>query len=513
VSANAPAIELVGVHKSYVESVPVLRKVDLTVPRGAVTALVGANGSGKSTIVRILSGYHDADVGSEIRIGGRPLGHRVRPDVVRAAGLRFVHQDSGLVPTISVVDNLLVGRYRTGFAGRIRWREERASARELLRRWNIDADLDAPAESLPLSTVAKLAILRALRTEDGEELTAVVLDEPTAALGQDDAAELLTWLRDLAINQHVGILFISHRLKEVLTVSDHVAVLRGGEIVLHRPASELDRHGLVEGIVGGTLDRFYPQRQASSSQRVALAVDGLAGAQVEDLSLRLTEGEIVGITGLPGSGFEDVPYLLADRGTAVSGRVELDGQPLDLAATPIVERIRQGLVLVPGDRKRKALAANLTVRENLTLPRLRGFIERGLMRAGRERGDAERNVARFGIKTDSPDIAAARLSGGNQQKVVLAKWLATGPRVVVVHEPTHGVDVGAKADIFGLIADAASAGMAALVATVEYDDLAYLCDRVLVMAAGRVCAELSGPALTVEGITAAAFRGRRDTAA
>lgn len=501
----APAVELRDVCKSYVAGTPVLRDVDLVVPHGTITALVGANGSGKSTMVRILSGFHHADAGSQILIAGHDVGAQVTPEIVRTAGLRFVHQDSGLVPGISVIDNMLVGRYRTGFAGRVRWKEERRDVRALLDRWGIRADLDEDAGDLPLPTIAKLAVLRALRTEQDEVLNAVILDEPTATLGYQDAAELLSWLRDLATRQNVGVLFISHRLDEVFEVADRIAVLRGGRIVANRPAHGFDHDGLVEEIIGGKLERFYPGHGDRPADEVGLAVRELRGARVHGISFEMRAGEVVGVTGLPGSGFEDVPYLLTDPELRPRGAALLTGSPLQLGTESIRARARRGLVLVPGDRKRKALVSDLTVRENLTLPRLRSFVRRGLLSRKRERRDAESLILRFGIKASSSETSAGQLSGGNQQKIVLAKWLATAPAVLLVHEPTHGVDVGAKSEIFALIAGTVARGTAVLVASVEYEDLAHLCDRVLVLAQGRICAELSGSGLTAEAITAAAF--------
>jgi ribose transport system ATP-binding protein len=502
----APAIELRNVQKSYVEGVPVLDGVNLTIPFGGVTALVGANGSGKSTLVRILSGYHAADPGSKVIIAGTDLDHHVAPDTARQAGLRFVHQDSGLVPGVPVIDNMLVGRYRTGVAGHIRWKAERESVRRLLDTWKIEADLDMDAGDLPLATVAKLAVLRALRTDDGEQLRAVVLDEPTAALGKVEATELLQWLRDLAVAQGVGVLFISHRLDEIFDVADQVAVLRGGRIVADGPIADFDHQGLVEQIVGGRVDRFYPDR-AEHGVQVRLAARHLSGRQVQDASFELHAGEVLGVTGLPGSGFEEIPYLISDPRTVANGELEIDGQVVDARRGSVRERIRRGVALIPGDRKRKAVVGDLSVRENLTLPRVSDFIYSGFLHHRRETNLAEDLVAEYRIKTEASEIAVSELSGGNQQKVVLAKWLSTKPSVVLIHEPTHGVDVGAKAEIFSLIADGASAGMASLIATVEYDDLAHLCDRVLVFSHGRICADLCGDSLTPDAITAAAFIG------
>jgi ribose transport system ATP-binding protein len=502
----SPAFELRKVTKSYVEGVPVLDRLDLSLARGAVTGLVGANGSGKSTLVRLLSGYHRADPGSDLVVDGVSLGNGISADEARKAGIRFVHQDSGLLPGLSTIENMLVGRYHTGIAGRIRWREERRSVQTLLDAWGVDAALDTEVGTLPLATVAKLAILRALRTDDDEPLTAVVLDEPTAALGTGDAQELLEWLRRLATEQDVGVLFISHRLDEIFNVADDVAVLRAGRIVARGRVDDFDHASLVEAIIGTKIERFYPEREAHSLGTARLAVARLTGGDVKDLSFEVHAGEVLGVTGLPGSGFDDVPYLVCDPGTRARGSITVDGDTLRPKA-PIHERIRRGLILVPGDRKRKAVAAKMTVRENLTLPRLPEFIRRGRLDRTAEDRVARDLVADFGIKAPGTEVPMSQLSGGNQQKVVLGRWLSTAPGVLVLHEPTHGVDVAAKAEIFALIADATRHGMAVVIASAEYDDLANVCGRVVVLAGGSACADLTGDALTSEAIGAAAFGG------
>lgn len=500
-----PAIRLRSVNKSFIEGIAVLDGVSLDVPHGEVTALVGANGSGKSTLVKVLSGYHDVDAGSQIVISGVDVTDQISPELMRQKGVRFVHQDSALAGGMSVLDNMSVGNYRTGFLNRILWRQERESVRNLLARWRIDAYTDANVESLPLPTVAKLAVLRALRTSADEKLNAVVLDEPTAALGQDDANEVMTWVRELAVQENVGILFISHRLEEILKVADHVAVLRNGKIVAHEPSRELSHDRLVEHIVGGAIEKFYPDRTDTATDRVAMSVRNLAGGQVHDVSFSLAEGEVLGVTGIPGSGFEEVPYLLMDPTCRASGECEVGNRPLDLRRTTIRERIERGMVLIPADRKRTALATEMTIRENMSLPRLRSFIRRGLLSRRAENSDATRLVNTYQVRPPRPQTSVSRLSGGNQQKVVIAKWFSTAPAVLLVHEPTQAVDVGTKSEIFRLIADFAAAGTSAVIASVEYEDLAHLCDRVLVMGHGRVSAELVGDALTPERITAASF--------
>ncbi|MCU1607274.1 MAG: Monosaccharide transporter ATP-binding protein family [Modestobacter sp.] len=512
--SSAPAIRLRDVVKTYVVGIPVLSGVDLDVPHGLVTALVGANGCGKSTLVKILSGYHAPDKGSQIWINGQEVEGHVSPEAARAAGLRFVHQDSTLVHGLSVLDNMLVGNYRTGFGYHIRWAAERASVQAELDRWHIDVDVRDDPRDLPLATVAKLAIVRAMRTTGDEHLSGLVLDEPTAALGRDDAREMLTWTRELAAREDVGVLLIGHRIEEILSAADKVAVLRSGRIVAEQASAELTRERLVQHIVGRPVDAFYPDRSGTVSDSAALEVAHLRGRGVADLSFSLARGEVLGVTGLPGSGFEDVPYLLMDPASGAQGQLRLGGEDLDPQRSSIATRVDRGMALVPDDRKRRAIATDLSLRENLCLPRLRTFIRRGLLHRSEEATEAERLIDEYGVQASGSRVAASSLSGGNQQKVVLAKWMSTRPSVLVVHEPTHGVDVGAKADIFQLLASAAEAGMSTVIVSVECEDLAHLCDRVLVMGDGHVAAELSGSQLTTDQLTTAVFMAaRQDSAA
>ncbi|SDG68292.1 monosaccharide ABC transporter ATP-binding protein, CUT2 family [Microbacterium pygmaeum] len=502
-----PAIRLRDLRKTYVEGVPVLEGVDLDVPHGQVTALVGANGSGKSTLVKILSGYHAPDRGSRIWIDGAEIEGQIAPAAARDAGLRFVHQDARLVSGVSVLDNMLVGAYHTGISGRVHWRSERRSVQALLDRWRIEVALDADPSNLPLATVSKLAVLRALRTEGDEKISALILDEPTAALGNDDSHNLLTWVRELAARERVGVLFIGHRLPEILSLADRVAVLRAGRIVAEEAAGELDEARLVHHVVGTEIAQFYPDREERRSVEPVLTVTGLGGAKVHDVDLHVGKGEVVGITGLAGSGFEDIPYLVVDPSARARGEVTIDGHKINLRRTTIARRGELGLVLVPADRKNKALAVDLTLRENLVLPRLRSFLRRGGLSRAAEHTDSIQVLKRFGVRPPDSRLAASSLSGGNQQKVVLAKWMSTRPQVLIIHEPTQGVDVGAKSEIFALLAESASQGLSTVLVSVEYEDLAHLCDRVYVVGEGRIVAELSGAQLTTEAITATALMG------
>ncbi|MDQ6525873.1 sugar ABC transporter ATP-binding protein [Nocardioides sp. LHD-245] len=498
-------IELRDVRKSYVPGVPVLQGVDLDVRAGEVTALVGANGSGKSTLVKILSGYHEPDRGSRIRFGDQAMEGHIHPGQARAAGVRFVHQESRMVAGVSVLENLLTDRLGTGSLGRLDWPAERRRAQAFLDEHGIAVDVRDDAGRLTLADAAKIAIARAAGSESDTGLRALILDEPTAALGRDDAAEMLDWVRALARGRGVGVLLIGHRLEEILATADRVAVLRSGRIVADTSVAELDHDRLVEQIVGRAIEAYYPERDGATGAPV-LEVGNLSGGAVRGVSFSVAAGEVLGITGLPGSGFEDVPYLLVDPRSGARGELTIAGRAIEVARTPVRARVQAGIALVPADRKRRALATSVSVTGNVGLPHLRQFRRWAGLSARAEHRLADGVVRDYAVSPTDATAITGNLSGGNQQKVVIGKWMSTRPRVLVVHEPTQAVDVGAKAEIFKLLADAAADGMAAVIVSVEYDDLAHLCDRVLVVGAGRIVAELAGDALGPESLTTAAYR-------
>jgi len=504
--ADDAVIRLRGVSKSYIEGVAVLDGVNLDVLPSTVTALIGANGSGKSTLVKILSGYHAPDKGSHISLAGEAIDGHVIPSMARAAGVRFVHQDSQLVPGLSVLENMLVGTYQSALLAPVKWAKERRRLQAMVERYGVDVDIRADAATLSLATAAKLSVLRAIGAAHDEHLTALILDEPTAALGRDDAREMLAWIRDLAVSEKVGVLLIGHRLDEILAASDRVAVLRSGRIVALEDASDVTHEDLVRHIVGRSIESYYPERDVRASGETVFRVEGLHGRRVRHLSFVAAKGEVIGVTGLPGSGFEDVPILLMDPSTGATGQITIGATPVDVAHASIERRIELGMALIPADRKVTAIATGVSVTENLSLVNIGRFIRHGILSRRAEADYATGLVHEYGVSPADPGVSAGSLSGGNQQKVVIAKWMSNEPGVLVLHEPTQAVDVGAKSDIFRLIASAAEKGMVAVISSVEYEDLAHLCNRVLVMANGVVTSELHGEHLSAENLTAAAFR-------
>ncbi len=492
-----PVLDIVSLSKTY----PGQRALDdahLQVRSGEVHALVGQNGSGKSTLIKLLGGYVQADHGAQVRFGGEPvdLWHLHGDERDR---IRIVHQDLGLVPTLSTVENLGLGRgYDTGLGGRIRWRREVERAQELLLRFGLAPDVRQPVGALSAAEQAAVAIVRALQDWDDTRPGLLVLDEPTASLNRGEVDALFREVRRVA-GLGAGVLFVSHVLDEVLGLADRVTVLRDGAVVAAGvPVGELDEARLVELIVGRSVDDLYPDRR-SHTGRPALEAETVFGMTLRGMSLRLHQGEVLGIAGLVGSGREEVAGALAGATPRFAGKVLVHKRKV--FASPR-DSIRARVAYVPADRKGQALDPQDRLAEHIVLPRLGPVQGRVRLHRKEMRADAAAWVERLDVRPPALDRRMEKFSGGNQQKAVLARWLRTDPLVLLLDEPTQGVDVGAKASIYTRIAEAARAGVGVLIASSDADELVHLCDRVLVMRSGTVGIELEGDSLTAERVVA-----------
>lgn len=484
--------------------------VSLDIGRREIHALLGQNGSGKSTLIKILAGYHFPD-GGEVAIREEPVALPLAAGELRRRGLAFVHQDLGLVDTLSVVENLRVGRFETGAGWRIRWRSERARARALLRRFGLDVDPAAAVARLTQTERAIVAIIRALeemRSQglegslgETEDAGLLVLDEPTASLPEDEVRLLFDAIRRVKAAGS-SVLYVTHRLEEVLTVCDVVTVLRDGRRVATEPIERLDEHALIGLILGRELEALYPDADHHPAEPL-LQVAGLTGTSVRDVSFVLRRREVLGLTGLVGAGYDEVPYLVYGASPPASGESALDGRPLGHVSPARAHGL--GLALLPADRLRQGGIGRATVKENVTLPVLRRYRRHGRLDHRRERRDVRGLLERFRVRPPEPERPLAALSGGNQQKALLARWIGTRPRILLLHEPTQGVDVGSRHEIFELLQEAVASGTAVIYASAEYEDLAHLCDRVLVFRRGRIARELTGRALSEDSIAAACY--------
>lgn len=490
-----------GLTKTFVGT-RALDAVDLDICAGEVHALLGQNGSGKSTLIKILSGYHTPDAGAAISVRGQPVKLPIAPTDPRRLGIAFMHQDLGLVETMSVLDNLRIGRFETALGWRVRWRAERSRTRALLRRFEVNIDPDTPISRLSQTERAVVGVMRALQdVETTQGAGLLVLDEPTASLPEGEVDVLFDAVRRVTAAGS-SVLFVSHSLDEVLTISDRVSVLRDGRLVAQRQTAELDERSLVRLIVGRDLGELYPSVEHSPATPV-LRVEALTGAVVRDVSFEVREGELLGLTGLVGAGHDEVPYLMYGDRSPVSGDVLLRGKSLG-ALTP--ERSKAaGLALLPADRQRAGGIMRATVKENVTISSLDRYRRRLRLDHKGERTAVQRVLENFNVQPPVPGRKLATLSGGNQQKALLGRWLSTGPDVMLLHEPTQGVDIGSRKAIFEILQNAAKTGMGIVYASAEYADLAHVCDRVLVFRNGRMVAELAGSALTEEQILGHAY--------
>lgn len=504
------ALSVEGLSKRF-GTVQALDSVSFDVHVGEIHALLGQNGSGKSTLIRILAKYHSPDAGRVV-LGGDDLSARDLSHA-RESGISFVHQDLGLVDSLSVLDNMRVGAYRSGSWSRISWEEERHHARSALDMFLLrHIDLDSLVSSLRDIERALLAIARAVqRLESGGNQGVLVLDEPTVYLPKNSIARLFEAMK-LVTARGLSVIFVTHKLREVFEIADRVSVLRDGRLVGTLARAALSEDALVELILGHDAAMPVPPNEPSTRAGSMLRVRDLEGAGVRTLSLELAPGEIVGVTGLVGMGFEDVPGLIYGARRAIGGILEIDGQSISLSKMKPRRASALGISLVPANRLRDAIVPALTVADNVGLPVLGRSFRRLRLRNAVVKRQVDVLLREYGVKPPDGGIKMAALSGGNQQKCVIAKWVQTSPRLLILHEPTQGVDIHARLEIFRIIREVADRGTTILVASAEQDDLAALCHRVLILSDGAVTDTLCGAGLTANGILEASMRVPQPTA-
>lgn len=497
--AKAPApsgpealVRIRGLGKRFGGTVA-LAGVDLDVHAGSVLALLGPNGAGKSTLIKVLAGVHPADAG-QITVAGQPLGS---PAASRS--MSFIHQDLGLVEWMTVAENIALTTGYARRAGLISWRRTREACVEALRIVAAHLDPDAPVSGLTPADRSLVAIARALASRAG----LIVLDEPTARLPAADSARLFRVLRGLRDRGH-AVLYVSHRLDEVYRVADTFAVLRDGRLVGHGRLAGYSPARLVHDIVGDEEAPAAHRRAGSPAGAPALlTLEAVRTAQAGPVSLELAPGEVLGLVGLSDAGHTDLGRALAGARPLRGGRALLDGRPY--RPRTVAEAVALGVGFVPGDRLREGCLAELTVRENL-LANPRAADRRAPRWIGprRERLQAAALIDRFSVRPRDSEVPISTLSGGNQQKVMIGRWLRTGLRLLILEEPTASVDIGAKAAIHRLLDEALSAGLAVLLLSTDFEEVAGVCRRTLVFVRGSVVAELSGAGLTVAALTRAA---------
>jgi ABC-type sugar transport system ATPase subunit len=492
-----------GIGKSFGGG-PVLENISWDLRPGEVHVLAGENGAGKTTLIKILAGVHTQYAG-EIELEGRKVRFRSPHDAARR-GISAIHQDTSLVLSMNVVDNIFLGREIASRGRGMDFGAERRKSRELLGRLGLDLPLTVSLGEFPVSVRQMVEIAKALVYE----ARILIMDEPTSSLNETETAKLFEIVRSLR-DRGCAVVFISHRMDEIYRVADRITVLRDGRNVGTASAAELPPDRLVSWMVGRELDQQFPVRPPGRGKPLFkvrdFCVPDFAGSKtwaVEEASFDLHEGEIVGFAGLQGSGKSELFHgLFGACGPVGRGRVELDGTAF-VPRSP-ADSIRRGLALMTNDRKVSGLVSGLSVTRNISLASLPAFSPGGWIRESMENAAAERDVRAFDIRVRSVDQEVGTLSGGNQQKVVFAKWLETRPKVLFLDEPTIGVDVGAKHEIYRLMNRWTSEGKGLLVITSELQELLAMSDRILVMHRGRIQSAIDRADATQERVIRAAM--------
>jgi ribose transport system ATP-binding protein len=539
-----PAVELRGISKVF-GSNRALDDVDLRIGQGEVVGLLGQNGSGKSTLVKVLSGVYDPEPGGHLFVGGEEVPLPLPPGQASEIGLSFVYQNLALAPGLTVLENLTLGQRITARGwSPINWISEHRSAAAVLDRYQVRLDLDQHAGELAPVDQARLAIVRAAedlnryRARSGGTHSVLVLDEPTVFLPEEEVDRLFDLVRTV-VAEGAAVLFISHDLTAVRAITDRVVVLRDGRVVAEETTADIHEEKLVDLIVGaparsaaGAPANVAPVEDelAVGQTLAAMGADGVgdaaAGAPVQgenvavehltderlhDVSFDIAAGEILGVAGLIGSGAEDLPYLLFGARQASHGTLRLGAETLNVDRLSPQRGVRERIALVPADRAVQGLSQELTLWENIVMLVEDDHYRGGVFRRGELVKLAQEAIDRFLIRPPLANATVNTFSGGNQQKALLAKWLLARPRLLLLHEPTQGVDVGARRDIYGFVkAAAALHQMAVLWVTTEFGELAEVCDRVIVLTQGRATASLTGEELSEEAISAAALRQTRE---
>ncbi|HEX4016551.1 MAG TPA: sugar ABC transporter ATP-binding protein [Frankiaceae bacterium] len=507
-----PLVEIEHLSKTF-PGQRALTDVSLTIDRAEIHALVGENGSGKSTLIKVLSGFHLPDPGGRIVIDGEELPFGA-PEASRRLGLRFVHQDLALIDQLSAADNVgIESGFRRGRGGRIQWQEQQEHARRIMTNIGVKVDVRRPVAELRPVDRSTIAIARALDDAQGA-IRLLVLDEPTAALPPAEVDALFRVLRDVAASG-VSILYVSHRLDEILGLASRVSVLRDGTFRGTQPAAGMQRQHLIRLIVGedSTTQVMASQQaaktRASFTGSTGFAFEGIRTDRLAGVDLSVGQGEILGVAGLTGSGREEMAAALCG---AIPAELMLTTPEGSVHSGMTPRKARQlGIALVLANRHPSAAIRQFTVRENVTLPVLKDYAHLGRINTANERDAVRKAIRSVDLRPPDPDRAYELLSGGNKQKTILAKWLNTSPKLLVLDDPTSGVDIGARHAIYDLVRERTAQGVSVVICSSDIEDLVGVCDRVVTFVAGNVSGALIGDQITEEALLDAILRAAGDT--
>jgi rhamnose transport system ATP-binding protein len=487
-------LELKNISKSF-SGVEVLHHVSLALRAGEVHALLGENGAGKSTLVKVITGVHQPDSG-EILLDGNPV-HFHDTWETRQAGITAIYQELSLFPDLDVAENIFVGSQPLSAGRRIDWRKLYKKAEDLLTSLGVHLDLKQKARNLSIAQQQMVEIARAFSLN----ARILIMDEPTSSLTLNEVADLFRLVRRLR-EEGKAIIFISHRLEELFEIADRVTVLRDGSYVDTRSMKDVTRDDLIRMMVGRTITNLFPKQDVKAGE-VVLEVENLSrSGAFRDISFELRKGEILGMAGLVGAGRTNVARAIFGVEPATDGQIKVNGLPV--AITSPQQAIDLGLAYVPEDRQLHGLIPAMHITSNISLPMLSEFARSGWMNFKKERKSTFEAARQMEVRANHIWQKARELSGGNQQKVVLAKWLATQPRILILDEPTRGIDVGTKAAVHALMSKLASEGMAILMISSELPEVLGMSDRILVMREGQMTAQFTREEATQEKIIAAA---------
>ena len=493
-------LEAIGITKAYA-GVRALRGVSFELRAGEVHALIGENGAGKSTLIKVMAGATTADSGT-LRVGGEVVAHN-DPATAKSLGIAVIYQQPALFPHLTVAENIALALESRGSRWRkIDWPARERRARQLIERAGATIQPDRLVSTLSMPEQQVVEIAKAI----GTSAKVVIMDEPTSSLTDSEVASLFGVIGVLR-SEGAGIIYISHRLEEIAAIADRITVLRDGETIGTRNASEVNREQLIAMMVGRDVAAVYPKRDVAMGH-VALELRGVASreAGVRNVSLNVRQGEILGIAGLVGSGRTQLAETIFGLTPADAGQILVNGAAVGIRSPS--EAIAHGIGYVPEDRRQHGVVLDLPIAANATLASLHKVSRHGLIDGAAERAVAERYVNQLRVKTPSVDETAGTLSGGNQQKVALARWLATSPKVLLLDEPTQGVDVGSKAEIHAIMMDLAASGMAIVMISSELPEVLGMSDRIMVMQGGMIAGELSRAEATQEKILTLALGHR-----
>ncbi|MFW5499236.1 MULTISPECIES: ribose ABC transporter ATP-binding protein RbsA [unclassified Maridesulfovibrio] len=492
-------LRLEDIEKSF-PGVKALDGVNLNVSAGNVMGLVGENGAGKSTLMKVLTGIYKRDAGFITYLGQNC--NFKGPRDSQQAGISIIHQELNLLPELSIAENIFLGREKVGALGRILWKDMYASADKLLAKLGVKRSSKTRLGELGIGEQQMVEIAKAISFES----KVIIMDEPTDTLTETETAALFNVINELRDSGH-GIVYISHRLKEIFEICDDVTVIRDGQFIGESPVDEIDEDRLIEMMVGRRLDEQFPRVEVQPGQ-VSLEVKDLSGPRLENISFSLHEGEILGISGLMGAGRTELMKAIYGAYPVTGGSVSMFGELVKIKSPH--DALEAGIAYISEDRKADGLVLGLSIKENMTLAALREFSSAaGHIDSSRENEAVDSYIGTFNIRTPSREQSVGNLSGGNQQKVAIAKGLMDRPKVFILDEPTRGVDVGAKKEIYQLINRFKEEGMSIILVSSEMPEILGMSDRILVMHEGRICGEYKAEEADQEKLMACAIgRGR-----